>query len=538
MGNYVEVSLKHIVDGRSQSCLKKICSGGSELKIGCDWLQFIESHIDAIDRVEDSINCTYHTNNDDQIAKASYFIFDKIEDETKLMALKMVFGNKQIDRYQTDKPEEDITVINDPNYRDVGILSVIKIIKDDDYQESSSPTRVKKEFGTNNHVQNSSDGNNTPSEHTRMAEKARLDRAIQGSNAANIKMVSELLALQETFLNKKTYRYRIPGYNTIDSKADLTKGGTWLLLAVRNQSSLMISEYKSSQTWLSGIVNGIWKNHFEDLAKDTSGNSRSSDKWQALLSEDQDYFPECDHSIKWEEITKALNNTPNNKAPGVDGIPSEIWMVVIEEKSPTSDLAKIIYKIISTIYNTGNIPSCMTTSIVVPVPKKGDMRDPDNYRGISLIPTLIKLLAKIVATKLAAIDQKYGLIAKEHAGFRSFEECAAQATTLYEIVKRRKLKNQETWICYVDYSKAYDRVPHMALVYKLRTVGIKVPGIDNKIPGLLFADDAVVLADSSKNLQISLNAIAEWSDTWEMAVNDSKCGIMAINCNEPTDLIL
>ncbi|OMJ21066.1 hypothetical protein AYI70_g3700 [Smittium culicis] len=77
-----------------------------------------------------------------------------------------------------------------------------------DYEESSSPIRVKNEFGTNNHVQNSSDGNNTPSEHTCMAEKARLgkitqnqflkyvsivDRAPQGSNAANIKIGSELL---------------------------------------------------------------------------------------------------------------------------------------------------------------------------------------------------------------------------------------------------------------------------------------------------------------------------------------------------------
>ncbi|OMJ25857.1 hypothetical protein AYI70_g602, partial [Smittium culicis] len=48
-----------------------------------------------------------------------------------------------------------------------------------DFEESSSPIRVKNEFGTNNHVQNSSDGNNTPSEHTRMAEKARLGKITQ-----------------------------------------------------------------------------------------------------------------------------------------------------------------------------------------------------------------------------------------------------------------------------------------------------------------------------------------------------------------------
>ncbi|OMJ14536.1 LINE-1 retrotransposable element ORF2 protein [Smittium culicis] len=91
------------------------------------------------------------------------------------------------------------------------------------------------------------------------------------------------------------------------------------------------------------------------------------------------------------------------------------------------------------------------------------MKDPDNYRGISLVPTIIKLLAKIVATKL---------IAKEQVSFRNFEECVAQATTLYEIARRRKIKNLQTWICFVDYSKAYDRVLHMALIHKLRSIGI------------------------------------------------------------------
>ncbi|OMJ18144.1 Transposon TX1 protein [Smittium culicis] len=221
------------------------------------------------------------------------------------------------------------------------------------------------------------------------------------------------------------------------------------------------------------------------------------------------------------------------------------------------------------MYDSGEIPSCMTTSIIVPVPKKGDMKDPDKYRGISLMPTITKLLAKVVATKLAALDIKYKLMAKEQAWFRNFEECVAQATALYEIAKRRKIKKFQTWVCFVEYSKANDRVTHMALIHKLRSIGIggkllnvikgmyydpkiavrvgddisepseyhcgvrqgrpaspilfdlyindifsnvldvDVPGLPNRIPGLLFADDAVVLADSAENLQTSLDAISE-----------------------------
>ncbi|OMJ13566.1 hypothetical protein AYI70_g8416 [Smittium culicis] len=161
----------------------------------------------------------------------------------------------------------------------------------------------------------------------------------------------------------------------------------------------------------------------------------------------------------------------------------------------------------------------MTTSIIVPVPKKGDIKDPDNYRGISLIPTIIKLLAKIVATKLAPMNIKYKMIAKEKADFRKFEECVAQVTTLYEIARRRKIDNKETWLCNIEYSKAYGRVPHMDLL-------------------LPFADDAVLLAESSADLQDSLNTITVWSDTWEMAVNASKCGVMTISGELTTDMTL
>ncbi|OMJ09725.1 RNA-directed DNA polymerase from mobile element jockey [Smittium culicis] len=68
--------------------------------------------------------------------------------------------------------------------------------------------------------------------------------------------------------------------------------------------------------------------------------------------------------------------------------------------------------------------------------------------------------------------------------------------------------------------------------------GVRVPGLTSRIPGLLFADDAVLLAESSADLQAALNTITEWSDTWEMAVNASKCGIMTISGELTTDMIL
>ncbi|OMJ13580.1 RNA-directed DNA polymerase from mobile element jockey [Smittium culicis] len=68
--------------------------------------------------------------------------------------------------------------------------------------------------------------------------------------------------------------------------------------------------------------------------------------------------------------------------------------------------------------------------------------------------------------------------------------------------------------------------------------GVRVPGLTSRIPGLLFADDAVLLAESSADLQAALDTITEWSDTWEMAVNASKCGIMTISGELNADMTL
>ncbi|OMJ18184.1 hypothetical protein AYI70_g5511 [Smittium culicis] len=66
--------------------------------------------------------------------------------------------------------------------------------------------------------------------------------------------------------------------------------------------------------------------------------------------------------------------------------------------------------------------------------------------------------------------------------------------------------------------------------------GVRVPRLTSRIPGLLFADDAVLLGELSADLQAALDTITEWSDTWKMTVNASKCEIMTISGELTTDI--
>ncbi|ELQ74334.1 Apurinic/apyrimidinic endonuclease [Trachipleistophora hominis] len=67
----------------------------------------------------------------------------------------------------------------------------------------------------------------------------------------------DILAMQETLLSEERYRTYIPGYTTIEAKMTDREGGRGLLLSVRNNRGLRLSEYKSDPNYLAGIIEGL-----------------------------------------------------------------------------------------------------------------------------------------------------------------------------------------------------------------------------------------------------------------------------------------
>ncbi|OMJ18641.1 Transposon TX1 protein [Smittium culicis] len=157
----------------------------------------------------------------------------------------------------------------------------------------------------------------------------------------------------------------------------------------------------------------VWKTHFKNLTEDHSGNSKSSEKWKSVIDNDVDIFPECEECISWGEILTAIKKIPNKKASVIDGIPNEVYKLICDEKIPEPKFSKFLFRILENMCEKGEIPKNMKTSIVVLIPKKGDLKDTINFRGISLIPTLIKIFAKILDNKLEKVSRKYSIIKTE-----------------------------------------------------------------------------------------------------------------------------
>ena len=355
-----------------------------------------------------------------------------------------------------------------------------------------------------------------------------------------------------------------------------------------------------------GPILESWTEHFGNLAKDVTGHSRDPVYWQggyaAILGQPRQRFnmSKMDEPITLDELSKAVKETKWYKATGHDKIPMEIYKIIMhmdknDDVSGNVAPGKIaLLRVLNKQFNGTPIPESWMTSILVAIFKKEDPTKHGNYRGISLMSTILKILLTIINVRLSSELERVGYFSKAQAGFRSREESVAQAIALYELLQRRKLNNERTYAMFLDFKKAYDVVPHEAVFEKLRALGldpmgrmykfttmlyassgvqvrghenslgtifrllrglrqgcplspllfnifindifeglepeeicgVAVPGVEDRINGLLFADDTVVLADNVMILEGMWDGIKRWADYHEMEFGISKCEII------------
>ncbi len=128
-------------------------------------------------------------------------------------------------------------------------------------------------------------------------------------------------------------------------------------------------------------------------------------------------------------------------------------------------------------YRYGKIPSSWEESAVVSLHKDGDLADPGNYRGISLMSTTLKVVAVMLSDRINRAGELRGLFAQNQAGFRTREEAVTQAACVVDVLRRRQIMGMEsgdyTYAVFIDLQKAYDTVPHEALFAKLSRFGVR-----------------------------------------------------------------
>jgi len=134
--------------------------------------------------------------------------------------------------------------------------------------------------------------------------------------------------------------------------------------------------------------------------------------------------------------------------------------------------APIFKKLFNTLFSNGTYPESWTECIIIPVPKSGDLTEPNNYRPIVLVSVLSKLFTSILTDRLLSWSEDEDKLIDNQFGFRSGKSTIDAIFTLHGIISHQ-LENKEKLVCaFVDFPKAFDKVDRKISMYKLMKNGI------------------------------------------------------------------
>ena len=279
-------------------------------------------------------------------------------------------------------------------------------------------------------------------------------------------------------------------------------------------------------------------------------------------------------------VMKALDKINGNKTPGPDCIAPRVL------KETKLQVCKPLSIIFNKSLNSGKIPNDWKLANVTPIQKKGDKSLPSNYRPISLTSVVCKLMESIIRDQLVTFLEENNLVKNSQHGFRNKRSCLTNLLDFYNEVYNVYDETKAVDVIYLDFQKAFDKVPHQRLLNKLKSHGIEgkllkwledwlserkqrvvingkasnwrdvlsgVPqgsvlgpilfiiyvndidvGLTCKISK--FADDTkitsrVTTSAEKLELQSNLNQLISWAEKWQMQFNVDKCKVLHIGSN-------
>ena len=287
--------------------------------------------------------------------------------------------------------------------------------------------------------------------------------------------------------------------------------------------------------------------------------------------------------VEQSEVLNLLKGLDVRKSMGPDGVNG--WIL----KECADQLVKPIYGMVMHSLRTGELPIEWKRANIIPIYKGGDKEDPLNYRPISLTSILCKICEHIIRKRWIKFLEENEMISKSQFGFQQGKSCVTNLISFYSRVTDI-IQEREGWVdcIYLDLKKAFDRVPHKRLLYKLKQYGgvggsmlvwmknylegrqmrtvirdkvsrwrevvsgvpqgsVLAPimfliyvndmpeGINSYIN--MFADDAklmkrIISEDSCRELQCDLDKLYDWSQIWKMDFNANKCHVLEMGRSE------
>ncbi|XP_072931145.1 uncharacterized protein [Epargyreus clarus] len=167
------------------------------------------------------------------------------------------------------------------------------------------------------------------------------------------------------------------------------------------------------------------------------------------------------------EVNYVITNLSNDSAPGSDNIPNSFI------KRASHILTPILCHIYNLCFEKGIFPSVFKKAIVTPIYKSGNKEDVNNYRPISVLPALSKILEKLINYRLRKFFADNDLLSKNQFGFRNGISSEDAVLALTEEICYQLDSGNKCLGVFLDLSKAFDTVSIPILLEKLYHFGIR-----------------------------------------------------------------
>ena len=166
------------------------------------------------------------------------------------------------------------------------------------------------------------------------------------------------------------------------------------------------------------------------------------------------------------EIKNLINDLPNKLSSGYDNISNILLKKLIDV------LTKPLHMLFNRSLHEGVFPVDMKLADVVPLYKSGSHFMLNNYRPISLLPTVLKLLEKIVYKRIYDFFIRENLIFRSQYSFCKKHSCEHAVTELLGEITKGYENGKHTIAMFLDLSKAFDTISHELLFAKLECYGV------------------------------------------------------------------
>jgi hypothetical protein len=201
-----------------------------------------------------------------------------------------------------------------------------------------------------------------------------------------------------------------------------------------------------------------WVQHFQEVLNQPEPHE------PAILAPPQDSLDIDVGQPSASEVRESILATKNCKAPGNDSIHAEML------KADLDIATTVLVDLFDYIWDTNTIPCDWTTGLIVKLPKKGNLQNCDNWRGITLLSIPSKIFCRILLRRIdSAIDSR---LRQEQAGFRKGRGCIDQIFALRNIIEQCLEWNAPLHINFIDFRKAFDSVHRDTLWKILESYGI------------------------------------------------------------------